>query len=264
MRVIYKITILALVVITGFYATFIEPTWINIQAYDIRSDTTLDSIRIIQLSDLHLQNIGKREIKIAEQVNSIQADLIILTGDVIDKADKLLILHTFLNDLHDLTAVAVLGNWEHWSGVDISALREEYQHHNVRLLVNEIDAYQIKKRTIQVLGLDDSTAGQPNYDLLQYPIEDDLSILALHSPVFFDNLPTITKTQLFDLCLAGHTHGGQVTLFGQPIWMPPGSGTFASGLYQTPVCNLYVSKGIGTSILPIRFWARPEIAVFDL
>ena len=68
----------------------------------------------------------------------------------------------------------------------------------------------------------------------------------------------------FALCLAGHTHGGQVALFGFALWTPRGSGNFTAGRYDSTMCPIYVSRGIGTSILPIRLGARPEIAVFTL
>ncbi len=58
-------------------------------------------------------------------------------------------------------------------------------------------------------------------------------------------------------------HGGQVTLFGLVLYTPPGSGSFEAGFYKTTSCDLYVSKGLGTLVLPFRLGARPEIAVFE-
>jgi len=68
----------------------------------------------------------------------------------------------------------------------------------------------------------------------------------------------------FLLSLSGHTHGGQVPFFGSPLMLPPGSGAYNHGLYVTQYGPLYVSRGIGTSELPLRIGARPEIAEFDL
>ncbi|NTU65418.1 MAG: hypothetical protein HGB05_18960 [Chloroflexi bacterium] len=64
--------------------------------------------------------------------------------------------------------------------------------------------------------------------------------------------------------MSGHTHAGQLTLFGWSLWTRPGSGSYVAGWYDTPFCPLYVSKGIGTSLVPARLFARPEIAVFGL
>jgi predicted MPP superfamily phosphohydrolase len=262
--VFFKIILVVLVSLASLYAIFIEPQWLDVNVQDMRSDRNLDPIRIVQLSDLHIHKIGKRETKVIDQVKALKADLLVLSGDVIDSANRLSILHAFLTELGEIPAVAVLGNWEHWAGVDIQTLFVEYQHHGVRLLINDVTSYKVRNRTIHVLGIDDYTAGQPTYDPLKFLVKEDVSLLVQHSPGYFEILPSNFNLRLIDLCLAGHTHGGQVTVFGRPIWLPPGSGSYPYGIYDTTTCPLYVSRGIGTSILPIRFWARPEIAVFDL
>ena len=66
------------------------------------------------------------------------------------------------------------------------------------------------------------------------------------------------------LCLSGHTHGGQIALAGWAPFRPVGSGRFVAGFYDVPGCRLYVSRGVGTSVLPLRWGAAPEVAVFDL
>jgi hypothetical protein len=81
-----------------------------------------------------------------------------------------------------------------------------------------------------------------------------------HSPDLFDAVaPKV------DLALAGHTHGGQVSLplLGPP-WLPPGSGAYVDGWYQRGAARMHVSRGVGTSILPVRFLCRPEVAVVEL
>lgn len=83
---------------------------------------------------------------------------------------------------------------------------------------------------------------------------------------FFDNgeVARRMREQRFTLCLSGHTHRGQVTFGGWAPFRPVGSGRFVSGFYDVPGCRLYVSKGLGTSVLPVRWGARAEVAVFDL
>jgi predicted MPP superfamily phosphohydrolase len=85
-----------------------------------------------------------------------------------------------------------------------------------------------------------------------------------HSPGWFRSPDAAAVDTRASLCLAGHTHGGQIALFGLPLWTPRGSGDFVAGRYDLAMCPLYVSRGIGTSIAPVRFGARPEIAVFSL
>lgn len=173
-------------------------------------------------------------------------------------------LEAFLDALGSKPVVAVFGNWEYWSGADRAALREFYKRRpKTRLLINEEASFQIGSRIVKVIGFDDFTAGNPRLGWTRHD-SSATTIAVQHSPGWFDT-PEVQKWPgNFDLCLSGHTHGGQVTLFGLPIWTPRGSGDFTSGFYKRSICPLYVSRGIGTSILPIRFGARPEIAVFDL
>jgi predicted MPP superfamily phosphohydrolase len=259
-----RIAIAVLMTLLGVYAVWIEPNWIDVSIHDMRPGNAGDGIRVVQLSDLHIQDFGSRELEVASRVKALKPDLVVLSGDVIDRQDRLPTLHAFLAALGDMPTVAVLGNWEYWADVDLHALRDEYRHHGIRLLVNEVASYRVRLRTLHIAGMDDFTAGQPDSGLLDTPLKGGTAVLVQHSPGYFEKLPTKLSSRIFNLCLAGHTHGGQITLFGWPIWKPPGSGPFSSGHYETTACKLYIARGIGTSLLPVRFGARPEIAVFDL
>ena len=87
------------------------------------------------------------------------------------------------------------------------------------------------------------------------------AVLLTHSPEIF------TKADLikFDLVLAGHTHGGQVRLPGiGALWLPVGSEPFESGWFYGQYARMYATRGIGTSILPVRLFCRPELALITL
>ena len=69
----------------------------------------------------------------------------------------------------------------------------------------------------------------------------------------------------FDLALAGHTHGGQLVVPGlAPFWLPPGGKRYVRGWYSRNGSQLFVSRGIGTSIIPARLFARPELAIIEV
>lgn len=247
------------------YALWIEPNWIKINQYTLNPHTEEQRVRVVQLSDLHLRKIGRREASIIQSLTLLKPDLIILSGDVIDRPDTLPILDDFLTALGPVPKVAVLGNWEYWATVDLQALRKLYEEkHHTTLLINERVTFDLHSTSLEITGLDDFTAGHPKLKSAQALSDAKLSLLIQHSPGWFDQPIAMQHKLKFDLCLSGHTHGGQITLFGLPIWHPQGSGTFSSGFYEHPLCTLYVSQGIGTSILPARFGARPEIAVFNL
>ena len=161
--------------------------------------------------------------------------------------------------------VAILGNWEYWAAVDMQALRALYIKHNVKLLVNEAYEVRMGAQALIIEGLDDFTAGKPKSVVKEYGANKaPLHLLLQHSPGWFEQLKgDALERERPALCLAGHTHAGQVTLFGLVLWTPRGSGSYTGGFYQSKLCPLYVSAGLGTSLLPVRFGARPEIAVFD-
>ena len=223
------------------------------------------AIRIVQLSDLHLQAITGRERAAASEVERLAPDPIVISGDAIDRADALPVLDRFLSLLGPTPKVAVLGNWEHWSQVDLLALRALYERtHGVRLLVNGRAEFRFGTCRLHILGLDAHTAGRPDRTLLENVDPTASTILVQHSPGWFRSPEATAPGPRVTLCLSGHTHGGQVALLGRAPWTPRGSGDFTGGRYDLPLCALYVSRGIGTSILPVRFGARPEIAVFAL
>ena len=246
------------------YAWWVEPDWIEVKEHDRKHAQVQEPIRVAQLSDLHLNEIGRREHRIAQELERIKPHIVVLTGDVIDQADALPVLDAFLGMLGDSTKLAVLGNWEYWSGVNLTDLRYLYEEkHGVDLLVNQEIIYKIGSRRIRFVGLDDFTAGKPELGFAADGIGRVMTVLVQHSPGWFESAAAKTSKTRYDLCVSGHTHGGQVTLLGLVPYTPPGSGSYKAGFYKTASCDLYVSKGLGTSVLPFRLGARPEIAVFE-
>lgn len=243
------------------YAFFVEPRWIDVTHHSLGSMAPDEGIRVVQISDLHLQGFGPTEQRLADQIVKLSPDLIVFSGDVVDRPDTLPFLRQFLSATGSTSKVAVFGNWEYWSDVDFKALTEVYSEVKTHLLINQSVVFKIKNRQLNMLGLDDFTAGQPMAPFQSTDV--GLRILIQHSPGYFEDHSALTAG-VHDLCLSGHTHGGQITFFGIPVWTPRGSGKFQSGMYETKNCPLYVSRGIGTSIVRVRFGARPEIAVFDL
>lgn len=248
------------------YAFFVEPFWVQVTMHRTGRAPSADAVRIAQISDLHLQSFGRVEMAVVQRLHELKPDVIVLSGDVIDRPDVLPALEQFLAALPVANKVAVLGNWEYWSELDIQALKALYEsRHGVRLLVNQVSTVRVRERAVRLVGLDDFTAGMPDPGLTtRLEPFTGVTVLIQHSPGFFSSPAAKPSKQKIDLCLSGHTHAGQITFFGYPLWKPQGSGSFTAGWYDTPSCRLYVSRGIGTSVLPARFGARPEIAVFDL
>lgn len=246
------------------YGWLIEPAWIDVTRHTV-GEVSDDRLRIAQLSDLHLRSLSRTEAKTLDAVAEIAPDIVLLTGDVIDQPEALPVLDEFLARIRAPVKVAVLGNWEYWGQVPLDGLRKVYERHQVRFLVNDCLRISRGPMSLSIVGLDDHTAGRPDTRRIDPGCATDAGRLVLiqHSPGFFED---VAPDQLPrpDLSVAGHTHGGQVALMGRALWRPPGSGSFAHGHYETRWGSLYVSRGIGTSIMRFRLGSRPEIAVFDV
>jgi predicted MPP superfamily phosphohydrolase len=248
----------------------IEPNRIIVTSHSLAESKGGSTTRIVQLTDLHLHDVGHHVRAVAAQTNALRPDLIALTGDSVDRRDALPLLAEFLELLPSETPkVATLGNWEHWAGVDASELRSLYDRYHCRLLVNESATFTLRGRSFSFTGLDDLVGGAPNLVAATRGGSpgDATRILIQHCPAFRD-APALREPNAgapFRLMLSGHTHGGQIAPFGRALYRPQGSGRYVSGWYRdADRVPMYVSRGIGTSVVPIRLGAVPEIAAFDL
>ena len=256
-----------------------EPNDVVVTRRVVRERSSPGDVRITiaQLSDLHLSEIGVRERRVAELLAKSPPSVLLITGDSIDREGKLQVLDAFLGQLNPkLPKFAVLGNWEYFGGVDVSALRDTYERHNCRLLINESVRERIGGAELLVTGLDDWLAGKPDMQAaLGTTSAHPNHVLLAHCPVqrdllVVDDRPATgpgkrgSDTPVPQLVLSGHTHGGQVNLLGWCPWRPKGSGRYVSGWYPgTHAPDLYVSRGIGTVEIPVRLGAPPELVFLE-
>jgi predicted MPP superfamily phosphohydrolase len=241
---------------------------VDVVRHDLRPSADLQPIRLVQISDLHLKAYGAHEQGLAEQLSALAPDVVVLSGDAVDRADALPLLQSVVRAFAPVPVLLVPGNWEHWSGLDFIALQGMLASSGGQLLLNDRWSFSRNGRSLHVMGLDDDTAGRPDLQLLdtRAPSKGVLTVLVQHSPAFFDKADVAKRmaNQRFDLCLAGHTHGGQLAIGNWAPYTPVGSGRFVAGFYDVPGCSLFVSRGAGTSVLPLRLGARAEVVVFDL
>lgn len=260
----WKVLSLLTVVFFFIYGSFVEPRWLEVTHSSRNVGLSGKTIKLAQLSDLHISEIGTTERKTIEHIKSLQPQIILLSGDVIDRHDSLPALKSFLTQLPPAIKIAILGNWEHWSGVDLKALAALYAENDVVLLINQCVSLSEQGIRLSIAGFDDYTAGQPDVDrAIRSCSREDPFIIAEHSPGLFDEPPSPEMPKPA-FSLAGHTHGGQLAIGNMAIFTPTGSGRFVAGWYRTQWGDLYVSKGVGTSVLPLRIGARPEIALFEI
>ncbi len=230
------------------------------------SDGHSERLKIIQLSDLHLTEIKWMHRQLSSRIASEKPDLLVLTGDAIDRNRHLPVLREFLELLDkDCTKFAILGNREYEGEIDLTALRELYNEFGIRLLVNETLVHSKGGRNINVMGLDDLQGGTPDFRIAAVNAETKADTLVLnHCPAYRESIELINRELKLPLkmILSGHTHGGQIAFLGKAFYTPNGSGRYERGWYSNQDSRMYVSKGIGTRAIPVRFGARAEAGIF--
>jgi uncharacterized protein len=256
------LAIAALAALLLAYARWIEPRWVEVTHHELAVPASAGlpagrRLRIAHLTDLHTRGLGANERKLLETLDAEQPDLIVITGDSVADRGSYEDVRMLLARLRaPLGVFAVRGNWENWIRVpDETAF---YASTGVRLLVNE--AVELAPG-IWIAGFDDPRSGLVQFERAAAAIPRGAFCIALfHSPELFDELLVPAN-----LCFAGHTHGGQIRLpFVGALWLPEGCGRYEAGWYERANAKLYVGRGLGTSILPLRFLCRPEIAIVTL
>lgn len=295
-RRIWRVSYIAIGLLIAFlfalgYSYFIEPRRlvVNQQTLEIKGwDPALNGFKIVAIGDIHGGSNAVDEAKIRELVkvtNSQDPDLIVLLGDYVSQAGRnpplgdrnlKMPMHTIAENLAGLKAkygvVAVMGNHDDWYSNGEIAI--ELRDIGYTVLDNETYTLDVNGHPIRILGLRDQLHVQNwksfSDSLKQVIAKDNGSgpIIALeHSP---DVLPIITGELSISpdlrLMLAAHTHGGQVwlPLIGTPIVPSSYGQKYSYGHVEENGVDMFVTSGVGTSILPIRFMMPPEIAVLTL
>jgi predicted MPP superfamily phosphohydrolase len=244
----------------------LEPRWLDVTRHDVDVPdlpSELEGFTVAHVTDVHLDGIGAVHRAIADALEAARPDLVAVTGDVADADARVAHLPELVALLRagGSRVVATLGNWEHWGGVNIGVLAEAYLRAGARLLANESVAIE---RGLVVVATDDSCSGFADAPRAVRDASPDRPRLFLsHAPGIFDDAPPGTLPRAA-LALSGHTHGGQVRALTRAIVLPPGSGRFVAGAYTTDAAPLYVSRGVGTSVIPARFACRPELPILRL
>ena len=235
-----------------------------------------EPISILHLSDLHGE-FGRRLSPLKELTDGLRPDLIFLTGDILDEHTSSMdgVLR-FLASLPRAPGFFVPGNHDRSCALYpslLSALGDS----GIQCLANKSLVVRIRQTLadaeVRVIGLDDLYRGKPDFSLLAGCGSAGLpSILAAHSPTIgrrnakrtgTSSLLELAARSGIDLALCGHTHGGQVRLPFLGALYVPGQGFFprlVHGLYRSRDASMYITSGLGTSHIPLRFLCPPEAA----
>ena len=243
---------------------WLEPRGVRGETLPVSTGQSGRPVRVVQVSDLHLEKFDGYFQKVADGVAGLSPDVIVLTGDYLEEERNIRGVLAFLRQLKAPHGVfAVQGNWEYWSRLEGENLRRHFAGAGVRLLINERADIEVGGQQLSLLGLDYPSSGDQLRRLQEQADPKRFNLLLSHVPGF----PHEQLQRHIGLILCGHTHGGQVRLpLLPPLYLPRFSGRFVAGLYRVGQYHvpLYVNRGIGTSVLPVRLACRPEITLVEL
>jgi predicted MPP superfamily phosphohydrolase len=232
--------------------------------------SALDGLRIAVLSDVHAGApfVGDEKLRdVAAATNCEAPDVIVLLGDYVvggeigarPMAPEAIAAR--LGELHaPLGVFAVLGNHDWW--FDGERIRAALVAAGIRVLENEAVEVRRGGASFWLAGLADLMTREPNAERALAAVPEGAAVIALdHNPDVFPGMPPGVA-----LTLAGHTHGGQVDLplLGRRVVPSRYGARYAAGHVEEGGRHLFVTTGIGTSILPVRLGVPPEVAVLTL
>lgn len=271
--IIIAVALLALVAWTVWGNTALE-----INAYTIVSNrlpSGFSGFRIAQVSDLHNAQMGDGNEKLLAMLREAEPDIIVITGDLVDSYHTDIdIALRFAEDAIEIApCYYVTGNHEARIS-EYDDLKDGLEAAGVIVLENERIELEQDGEAISLLGVSDpsfqtdylmgDSASVMSGTLQELTAEDDAyTILLSHRPELFD---TYVKSGV-DLVFSGHAHGGQFRLPFIGGLVAPNQGLFPeydAGLFNEGNTTMVVSKGVGNSIIPVRFNNRPEIIVVVL
>lgn len=257
-------------VLLGLYGKFVEPNMLAVKEYNIESKDIPDSfegVKLVQFSDLHY-GIGKSEYKLnkmVEKINSLNPDIVVFTGDLIDRNyspsdDDIKLITNSLSLIN-----AKLGKYSCIGDHDVKSehFDDIMYDSGFKILKNNYDTiYNKVNKPIVIYGLDNITYGTPSMDMLNDKDIDNIpyKIVILHEPDYVDEF---IDSYDVNLILAGHSHNGQAKLPKiRPIYLPKGSRTYYGNSYKINDTDFYISNGVGNSIIDFRLFDTPSISLF--
>ena len=229
-----------------------------------RLPDAFDGFRLALVSDLHYGSFVRAGFvrRVMELVATHAPDVLVLCGDLVDRPRHFTVeLADMLGEISDQVPIcAVMGNHDHHSGGRQFAriIRDA----GVDVLLNESRLIRRGGAAIALVGLDDLIHGRMDYRTALADVDDNTcTIVASHNP---DTADAIGPDQGVDLMLSGHTHGGQVCIFGIPLGRESRNPDYVSGVTDGPGFAMYITRGLGVTGVPVRFGSYPELPIIVL
>lgn len=285
----HKILFIIIILALAGYSYFIEPNQLEVNKYFVQNEQ-LKGVKIVFASDFHVKPYGQKRLdKIVELINAENPDLVLSSGDYVCGHTR----HSTM-PIKDIAKTlgkvktkygfyTTLGNHDGWYGID--EITTNLEQNGIKVLSNSNKGINIKGQKLYIAGVEDFDTGNPEiYRALDGISVDENNrynapvIMLSHTPDLFPKMPTDIL-----LMLAGHCHGGQIRLpllgpiftasrYGDKYskgWKQEQNGqsievdTSKPIKLQKDIKTLFVTRGIGVSILPFRFNCPPEINIIE-
>ncbi len=265
-----KIIVLVILLLLFLYD---QNNRIQISYFTVSSEKIPESFhnfKILHISDLHNKEFGVDQSILAEKTKEIEPDIIVITGDFIDrKRTDIEAAMKYIRQVNSLAPVFyVPGNHEKIS-FQYEALKQELIKAGVMVLGNEDMFIEKNGESIRIVGINDPAffQGDVTFEEMLAELMDTgykgYQILLSHRP---EKMSLYSENNV-DLALTGHAHGGQFRFLFIKGVIAPNQGLFpkyTSGLYEVKDTKMIVSRGLGNSVIPQRIFNRPELVVITL
>ena len=268
--------IIALIILLLLSWPFLEPFMLDTETITLTHadlPAGIGQLRIVYASDIHKGGLytDRRVQSLVSHINACNADIVLLGGDYADDSAGAIEFFQSLPRIHSRYGVfAVLGNHDRTiPESNLTTLRGAMQAVGVTPLINNISQVRIGVSSIWIAGIDDIGNGRPDLEGVAGQLTaSDYVIFLSHSPaVIPDALKAKDRngrTDWFDLGLFGHTHGGQIALIG-PLLKDDGvPDAYTQGWFKHNRADMLVSRGVGTSGLPVRLFCPPQIHLITI
>lgn len=273
--------VLALVLgvsVLGFGYSYYESRHIHLRQYTLENPQVplnFENFKIVFIADTHCNKFFSPTDfeNLVNRINQLNADIVILGGDytLIDPQYSKPFFETLKRIKAKYGIYSVFGNHDFWH--DINVLRNGFEKANINICDNQSYWIKIGNDSIKIGGVGDLWEDQ---QIISNTIEDvkenNFCILLSHNPDYIEKM-TIEEQNRINLMLSGHTHAGQVTLFGLYAPIMPSTLSlhpnltgqkYRYGWKEVNQTKIYITSGIGVDKFPFRFFAAPEIVEITL
>ncbi len=260
--------ILAVIILLSIYM-YIEAGWLKVSRINFTKSSL--GLKVLHISDIHINLLRIRAEKVKEVIRQENPDIILLTGDFIEKPVQTSVFLDFLQKIKQNNKTYLcLGNHDYKAYKDkndgLETFIREIRSHHAEVLINSSVHFEKNSVKYDLIGIDDLREGKPDVEKALAGCSPSSTKIAFsHNP----DLVLQLSRKHADYFFCGHFHGGQ-------IWAPFNlefillrkdklcKNGIKRGLHKINGINAYLNRGLGNVVVPMRFLSRPEISIYTI